>query len=230
MPMSSEELMSAMLDGECTPAEMDQLLGAIEADPALMARWSRLCMPRDALADTRVRSATPDFCAGVMAAIRQDEPATSSKVVPLRRPAAAPPVVRPAVRASRWQPMAGVAAAASIAAVAAVGGYRWLNQPLNPGVAGPAVAANSSVAATPVAAVQPASLGGAGQGRLVAVSASGAEPVETRWSQLDADTARQLNEFMMEHSNLRAEQGMGSALSYPRMVRTVDYRSGGEPH
>jgi hypothetical protein len=114
--------------------------------------------------------------------------------------------------------------------VAAVGGYRWLNQPLDG--ANAVAALTPAVAATPVASVQPASLGASGQARLVPVSAGAAsgEPVETSWAKLDAATARQLNEFMMEHSNLRAEQGMGATLSYPRMVRTADYRSGGEPH
>ncbi len=67
------------------------------------------------------------------------------------------------------------------------------------------------------------------QAKLVQVSnaVGGEEPIETRWSQLDADTARQLNEYMMEHSNMRAEQGVGGALSYPRMmVRTAEYRTG----
>jgi negative regulator of sigma E activity len=231
--MSSEELMSAMLDGECSPAEMDRVLREIEASPALKARWSRMCLARDALADIRVRSAAPDFCSGVMAAIARDEaPQVSSKVVPLRQRAAARAAAAPVqARAQRWQPMAGLAAAASIAAVAAVGGYRWLNQPVE-GANAIAAVTPSAASAAPAMAIQPASFGGSTQARLVPVSASSAsgEPVETNWAQLDAETARQLNEFVMEHSSMRAQQGMGGALSYPRMVRTVDFRSGGEPH
>jgi hypothetical protein len=82
--------------------------------------------------------------------------------------------------------------------------------------------------AAQLASVQPAAYAAEPQARLVQVSTAAVdEPVETRWSQLDADTARQLGEYMMEHSNMRAEQGMGGALSYPRMtLHTAEYRSG----
>jgi anti-sigma-K factor RskA len=140
---------------------------------------------------------------------------------------------------SRWQPFAGLAAAASIAAIATVGGYRWISQP----VGAPAVVASATQSSgaqvagaqssNDGASVQPVDfVAAAPQAKLMQVSATSAkdEPVETRWSQLDADTARQLNEYMMEHSNMRAEQGVGGALSYPRMMlRTAEYRTG-EPH
>jgi len=156
-----------------------------------------------------------------MAAIAQER-STAAAPQP-SRVVAMPVRPRVAANASRWQPFAGLAAAASIAAVAAVGGYRWLNQP---------VGAPLQTASLPAAAgaTQPVAYTSnpVSDARLVPVSAtSGDEPVETRWSQLDAATARQLSEYMMEHSNLRAEQGVGSALSYPRMtLRTAEYRSG----
>lgn len=232
----SDELLSAMLDGECTPGELKRLLDSLEQSPALKQRWSRMCLVREAMQGTQVRAgkaAPADFCAGVMAAIAKEQDAAPvhtpgkapSKVVamPVRRPAAAA-----AANASRWQPVAGLAAAASIAAVAAVGGYRWISQPV--GVPG-GLAANTVPASSPVAEQAVAYTGGApgvAQPRLVAVSTAAAEePVETRWSQLDADTARQLGEYMMEHSNMRADQGMGGSLSYPRMMlHTAEYRSG----
>lgn len=228
----SEELLSALLDGECTPGEIKRLLDELEQAPAVQQRWTRMCLVREAADSTKVRQPAMDFCAGVMAAIEREQAATPAaprpaKVVALqpRRPAVA------AVRRSRWQPLAGLAAAASIAAIASVGGYRLLNQPV--GTSGtvasagqPADAAGvpqQQVAFLPAAEPQPA--------KLVQVSntVGGDEPVETRWSQLDAETARQLNEYMMEHSNMRAEQGVGAALSYPRMmVRTAEYRTSGQ--
>jgi hypothetical protein len=124
--------------------------------------------------------------------------------------------VRRAAR-SRWQqPLVGLAAAASIAGALVIGGNTLLSQP-----------ASSSQSAQ-VAAV--------GNGALTPVSTretdvASAEPQETRWGQLDADSARQLNDYMMEHSNYRAEQGMGGSLSYARMaVRTADYRPASEQH
>lgn len=223
----SEELLSAMLDGECTPGEVKRLLDQLEDSPALRQRWSRMCLVRDAAENTRVRAASVDFCAGVMAQIERErthpvaqrEPqavpaAVVSKVVPVRR--------RAGVAARRWQPLAGLAVAASLAAVVSVGGYRWLNQPVGSAASGSAPAVTASMTAS----FQPVALASAPQAKLVQVAD---EPVETRWSQLDAETARQLSEYMMEHSNMRAEQGLGGALSYPRMVRTVEYRTG-EPH
>ena len=225
----SEELLSALLDGECTPGEIKRLLTQLEDVPALQQHWTRMCLVREASESTRVRKASVDFCAGVMAAIERDPvaaPVQPQKVVPLssRRPAVAAPV-----RVSRWQPFAGLAAAASIAAIATVGGYRWINQP----VGAPVAVASAAQVSGDVASAQPADfVPAAPQAKLMQVSATSAkdEPVETRWSQLDADTARQLNEYMMEHSNMRAEQGVGGALSYPRMMlRTAEYRTG-EPH
>lgn len=222
----SEELLSALLDGECTPGEVKRLLDQLEHVPALQQRWTRMCLVREATENTRVRAVSVDFCAGVMAALESeqiaDTPARSPKVVALQpRRAAAAVVPR-----SRWQPMVGLAAAASIAAIATVGGYRWLNQPV-----GGAVTVASAASAASTASVQPVAFaaGAPPQAKLVQVSnaVGGEEPIETRWSQLDADTARQLNEYMMEHSNMRAEQGVGGALSYPRMmVRTAEYRTG----
>lgn len=213
----SEELLSALLDGECSPGEVKRLMDELASSPALQQRWSRMCVVRDAMEGTRVAAPQGDFCAGVMAAVAQERgaaPAPPPRVVTM------PSRPRAAANASRWQPFAGLAAAASIAAVAAVGGYRWLNQP---------VGAPVQTASVPAAAAtQPVAYGSAAEARLVPVSATaGEEPVETRWSQLDAATAHQLSEYMMEHSNLRAEQGVGSALSYPRMtLRTAEYRSG----
>ena len=228
----SEELLSALLDGECTPGEVKRLLDQLEDVPALQQRWTRLCLARDATENTRVRTASVDFCAGVMAAIERDraaEPVRSAKVVPLQPKRAVVGAAVAAVPRSRWQPFAGLAAAASIAAIATVGGYRMLNQP----VSGPAAVASAATSAQAVdtasVQAQPVAYGAAPQ-QAKLVQVSNEEPVETRWSQLDADTARQLNEYMMEHSNMRAEQGVGSALSYPRMmVRTAEYRTG-EPH
>ncbi len=223
----SEELLSALLDGECTPGEVKRLLDQLEDVPALQQRWTRMCLAREATENTRVREVSVDFCAGVMAAIEREQPAAaparSPKVVPLQPRRAA---VAAAVPRSRWQPVVGLAAAASIAAIATVGGYRWISQPV-----GGAVAVASAAPVAGSANLQPVAFatGGPQQARLVQVSNSAGadEPVETRWSQLDADTARQLNEYMMEHSNMRAEQGVGGALSYPRMmVRTAEYRTG----
>jgi sigma-E factor negative regulatory protein RseA len=200
----SEDLLSALLDGECTPDEVKRLLDQAEASPELGRRWSRMCAARDAMAGTRVRQPAPDFCAGVMAAIAAPAPAAAKSVVtPIRARPAVQPVRRR--RSARWQPWAGMAVAASVATMAVLGAHSWLQQ--GPGPL--SVAANSRPAtgtATPVAA---------------------AEPAEIPWGKLDAAAARQLNDLVLEHSSMRADQGMVGPLNYARMaVRTADYQPG----
>ena len=230
--MSSDELLSALLDGECTPGELKSLLDVAGKGPALEQRWSRMCLVREAMEGTRVRQAAPDFCAGVMAAIAAEAaPGKAPKVVELssaRRPAPRSAVGEPAaaVRARRWQPLAGLATAASLAAVVAVGGYRVLNQPgvgLAAGQSAGSSSATQTAATTTAVAPQNVAVSSQ-QAALLPVSAT-----VGHWSGsgLDAATARQLDEYLLEHSNMRAAQGMGGALAYPRMaVRTAEYRPG----
>jgi hypothetical protein len=148
-----------------------------------------------------------------MTAVQNDHPGQGqsvrhARVVPLR------------VRARRWQPLLGLAAAASIAAVAMVGTRQWIDRA--PGSGAVTAKAQPPAAVTVVSARTPATM----------PAAAPADPDELRWSQLDADTSGQLNEFVLEHSNLRAGQGMGGSLSYARMinVRATESHSGGEPH
>ncbi|MDP3293351.1 MAG: sigma-E factor negative regulatory protein [Nevskia sp.] len=225
----SEELLSALLDGECTPAEAEAVLAAIEHSPALKARWSRLCLTRDSLAGVAVAKPSFDFAAGVMAAIASEAQAeapieVNPRVVPLRRPVVVAwptPVVQPqraAVRRRRWQPITGLAAAASVAAVALVGGRALLNTPVDGGTA-------VAPAATQLAAAgNPDIVRISADGEILA-AAGGAASQDSRWAQLDGETARQLNDYLLEHSNSRADAGMGGSLGYARLaVRTADYR------
>lgn len=105
----NRESLSALFDGECNGAELDRLLDSLDAQPALKAEWSRLCLSRDARADT-VRAARPDFAAGVMAAIAAETAAPRSNVIPF------PQRVWRAT-----QPFVGYALAASVGAFAVFG-------------------------------------------------------------------------------------------------------------
>lgn len=224
----SEELLSALLDGECTPAEIEAALAAIERSPALKARWTRMCMTRDAMAGVRIAKPAADLTASIMAALDdQPEVATSSNVVPLRPRVAAPvPTQAPAstaaaavavsARSLRWQRIAGLAVAASITAVVAIGGRNLLDQPIVDGGA---------------LAEQHAALGAS----IVKVGANGEiagqAPVDVAsedspaWDQLDADSARQLNEYLIRHSSGGADAGMGVSLGYSRLVaQQTSYR------
>lgn len=115
----SQESLSALFDGECSDAELEALLKALDAEPALKASWSRQSLMRDVLRGQSLKTPPVDICAGVMAAIQAGSPERSDKVVSLSG--------RRAVRNRRtaWQPMAGLAAAAAVGAIAITLGVNY---------------------------------------------------------------------------------------------------------
>lgn len=219
----SEELLSALLDGECTPAEVEAALAAIERSPALKARWTRMCLTRDALAGVTIARPRVDLTASIMAALDdQPEIAAPAKVVPLRpRVVAAPmPAAASAVsaRSLRWQRFAGLAVAASITAVVAIGGRNLLDQPIDAG----APSAQQSADATAAANIVKVGADGQLAGALPVEVASEETPA---WDELDADTKRQLTDYLIQHSTRGADAGMGGSLGYPRLVaQQASYR------
>lgn len=171
--MTSEAL-SALLDGECTPSELAGLLEEIERDPGLRVQYSRLCLAREALRGGRAKALHAELAPRIMAALER-EPA-ASKVIPF------PP--RPAWA---WRPVAGLAAAAGLAAVAVL--VIWPGAP-------PAPTAQL-FAAQPAASVTP-------------------EGVDRHWTELDAENARRLNGYLAAYSQSRARQGLGGTLGHAR--------------
>jgi len=226
----SEELLSALLDGECTPAEIEAALAAIERSPALKARWTRMCMIRDAMAGVRIAKPAVDLTASIMAALDdQPEVAASSNVVPLRPRVSAPvptqahaatataaAAVSVSARSLRWQRIAGLAVAASITAVVAIGGRNLLDQPI---VDGGAVAEQQAALGASIVKV---GANGEIAGQAPVDVASEDSPA---WDQLDADSARQLNEYLIRHSSGGADAGMGVSLGYSRLLaQQTSYR------
>lgn len=129
-----KESLSALLDGECGPSELERLLSEFERDPALREEFSRLCLARETRHGIRVRSTQLDFPSRVLAALdgAAGEPAV---VVPMGN----------RVRRLPWRAAASLAAAAAVGAVAVMA--------IRP--AGPAPAASSAVALS-LPAVTPA--------------------------------------------------------------------------
>lgn len=187
--MNTQESLSALMDGELAPHDTDRLLAGIDADPTLMQTWSRLCAVRDAGDDTRIAALPESWMTGLMQAV-QSEP------VPLA--VAHPGVASLAARRRRpiWQPLAGLAVAASVAMVAVTLSLNTapLADPADPGT-GPEAAA-------PVAA--PRDL------RLVSNSVT-AQP-------LDAEETWLLNNYLLEHNSALASQGVGGTLRYARFA------------
>lgn len=111
--MNPSEILSAALDGECSPAELDRLLDAMERDAGLRETWSRQSQLRDARDGVALPSGAAALTRAVMAAVAA-EPAPQRpehpKVTPLRR--------RGFPSRLGWRPLGGLAAAASVAAVA----------------------------------------------------------------------------------------------------------------
>lgn len=182
----SKEHLSALLDGECSDQELDRLLDQMERDPSLKADWSRMCRNRELAAGVQIKQTQACICADVMSKIEGlPDQSVVSKVVDIasRR------------RHYAWKPIAGLAAAASVATVALLAG-------LSPTAkeAGPAVEA---VQSPPVYGQQ-----------LVAVQSR------------DED----LDNYLIEHSNSMADQGMGGTLRYARFAaHTAAYSPDGQP-
>lgn len=198
-----DEQLSALLDGECSAQELDALLETFEQVDSTADDFSRLVASRDALAGTRVDLAPAGFAAGVMAAIAAEDssqatPAEDRKVTPLF---AAPP-------RRRWQPAAGLALAASVAAVAFLG--------LRPVDDAPLLPAPVSVASSP-AAVAPLSPAGDSQRAALSTGSSALQPALARTSRQREGNAR-LASYMIDYSNARSAQGFGGALGYARVA------------
>lgn len=202
----TRESLSALLDGECSPAETDRLLDQIGRSPELQKEWSRLCLVRDARLGTRISQDQTCICAGVMSALDDMPEAIHPKVVELadRR--------KSIYLGFSWKPVAGLAAAASVAAAVVlllaipaqqsdVEGNNgvWGNQ-INAPVSAPVIPRPSrglqSVALHP-------------------------EEIAQR---------EELDNLLMEHNGSMADQGMGGTLRYARFAaHTAEYRPQQEP-
>jgi negative regulator of sigma E activity len=185
----TQEHLSALLDGECSAEELDRLLDAMEQNPSLKDDWSRMSRSRDMAAGVHLKAGQACICAGVM-----------SRLDVLPEEFANPKLVELASHRKfrSWKPMAGLAAAASVAAVALLAGLNY-------------TATQSTGSATTVEASKPTQV----YGRQVVVN----QPVD-----------EDLDNYLIEHNNSMAEQGMGGTLRYARFAaHTASYRTDGQP-
>lgn len=152
------EQLSALADDELSVPEQALLLRRLAQDAALRDEWERIHLMRDALHNELPSRMGPSLSARVMAAL-EDEPA--------------PAVSGGWRRLSRRiaKPLAGLAVAASVAAMAIVG----LEQLMGPG--------QESVAPAP---------------RLAAVDTPATQVSGTRWDQ--PEMGSRLNAYLVNHS------------------------------
>ena len=176
------ESISALLDGEGTPQELDQLLVEMERNPALREEFSRQCLAREARMGHRVRKPDLGFADRVSAALQQE-----------------PSVVVPFARARRmpWK------AAVSLAAAAGVGALAML-------VAAPQVSNGPAPTPGPVAYVDATPELNEG---FVPVAM---DPAETRFTELEDESERQLRNYVMAYSQSRGQQSVRGMLGYAR--------------
>jgi sigma-E factor negative regulatory protein RseA len=118
------EQLSACLDGELPPAELDLLLKRVGKEAELRAAIGRYSLIGEAMRAERPAVASRDFASKVMAAVAQEAPlrAPAATAIPQRvtEPRAADAAVHkaPPAAARYLRPAVGMAIAAGVAAVA----------------------------------------------------------------------------------------------------------------
>jgi negative regulator of sigma E activity len=194
--MNVQETLSALMDDACEAQELDRLLAGMAEDSAAMRQWSQMCAQRDAREGTRIATVGDAWMAGLMSEVR---------AAPVPLASAHPKVASLAARrrpALRWRPVAGLAAAASVAVVAVA---------LTVGVdrAPPAGAPAAVPVAAPAAGLQ-----------LVANTPAVPPRVDPAGTAqpLDAEDTWLLNNYLLEHNNALASQGVGGTLRYARFA------------
>ena len=190
----SRERISAFLDGEFRESKPDRIVDALYGNPELHRAWVRFHLIGDAM-----RGVGPvpgaDSIAGKVGATLSGE-----KIVPLK-----PRLPRPG-----FGPLAGLALAASVSAVAILGIHSLDDGRDTPS---PAVA----VAPRPEAVA----VGSAGNGPGEEVRRSGYEPTRLQWSDVAPDTEARLNTYLVNHNEF-AGNGVRGVMPY---VRLVGYQS-----
>lgn len=153
-------------------------------------------MAQEARSGTRITKQQPCICEDVMSRLDAVPAQADAKVVDLAAHKAGRVTRRPL--ATYWKPAVGFAAAASMGAAAVM-----FVQPQTEPAAGGGYAATGTVASW---------TGGDPSLRTVAVE--------------DEAHAQMLREYLMDHSNAIADEGVGGTLRYARFAaHTAEYRS-----
>jgi negative regulator of sigma E activity len=196
------EQLSACLDGELPPAELDLLLKRVGREAGLRAAIGRYSLIGEAMRAERPAVASRDFASIVMAAV-----AAEAAPTPLPQPNGIPNDVRApaAVRAPRispavvryLRPAAGMAIAAGVAAVAVLT-MQPASQPELGNVSAPLIAAN-----------QPA----ANESMVTPVEDESSYVVPTSTTSSAFIPATRLTNYVVAHSEYSSPLGRRSVLS-----------------
>ncbi len=171
------EKLSALLDGELEASELEQAVKQTAGESPMRAAWGRYHLIRDAMRG-QLDSLAPAGLADAISSRLESEP---SILVPRRRSG-----IR--VKATRW--VAGMAVAASVAAVAIVG-VRWV---------APDQDGSPQLVAQSVESADYLRSGG------------------IRWQAVSTDVERDLNMYLVQHNEFTPATGMNGVMSYMRFV------------
>lgn len=199
------EQLSACLDGELPPAELDLLLKRVGREAELRAAIGRYSLIGEAMRAERPAVASRDFASKVMAAVAA-EPAQDRPAVPMVQPKTLHKH-KPAAVAERTsgispavirylRPAAGMAVAAGVAAVAVLT-MQPMGQPELSPVSAPLIAANQRAANEPA----------------VASDAASSYVVPTSTTQSAFIPATRLTNYVVAHSEYSSPLGRRSVLS-----------------
>jgi len=199
----TDELFSALLDGELASDDIDALIKTLDHDPAsahAVTRWSSIGVLMRGQSRVPVRS---DLLEGVREAIATEAADHDGNVVSLaaRRPA----------RARRWAlPATGLAAAASLALAAIIVPVAWQGD-----------SASDSLNGTPVVSGSGPFAADTSLQSAVAQAAPGSTKASAQSGNRDARAAspvadERLNTYYIEYAGHRSAQGIGGPLGYAR--------------
>lgn len=178
------ESLSALADGECDELEGARVLKLLRGSAELRKRWECIHTARAAIRGERSDLLGADFASKISRAVDNE----AHMLVP-QRPGS------PAATARRWRrPLAGLAIAASVAALS-IAGLQLLHQP----APGPQIAGYSPAVSQP-RAVPAAAIGG------------------TRWDVQRAEVAQRLNNYLLNHMEYATMGEMQGMLPYSRLA------------
>lgn len=199
-----DERLSAFLDGECDAAETERSIRALRTDAECRDAWQRQLWVREALhGDSAMPAHDPEFADRVTAALDAGETGADN-VVPLTR------------ERRWWGPVAGLAAAASVAAAVVL-----VTEPLTTG--GPE-APGTTPGSDTVASEQGMAVASRAGSMATETGRTQQRQTADHWSVSDPAVADRLNGYLVEHNGLASSYGMSGAR--PNFVRVATYGQG----
>lgn len=204
-----EEKVSALVDGELSRDEVDQLVTVLKEDAGIQTSWRHFHLISDALKNNLPDRVPEDFVKRVSMAL-ESEPVLSN------------PPPRLNIKPSSFHaPTIGFALAASVAAIAFLGlGWNSLNQP--GAGSGPAVVAEVTPAQTAPTAAPASPAAAAPVTTVSALPATSYTQVRGRqWDVAQPDVISKLNGYLISHDQYSLASGVRSGV-LPQ-VRIVGY-------